>query len=68
MVIIFSQPQEQMSLTKRAVAAGIGGATPTSSRAVSLSQKKRGIAAGEHHAKGTDAKVSQSRRGIAQII
>lgn len=55
-----------MSLTKRVVAAGGGvGATPTSSRAVSLSQKKRGTAAGEHHAKGTDAKVSES--GHAKI-
>ena len=55
-----------MSLTKRAVAASGGvGATPTSSRAVSLSQKKRGTAVGEHHAKGADAKVSES--GHAKI-
>ena len=47
-----------MSLTKRAMAAGGVGATPTSSRAVSLSQKKRGGTAGEHHSKGADAKVS----------
>lgn len=53
-----------MSLTKRAVAAGGGiGATPTSSRTVSLSQKKRGTAAGEQHAKGTDTKVGEKKGG-----
>ena len=58
--MFFPDPEvTEMSLTKRAMAAGGGiGATPTSSRSVSLSQKKRGMA-GELHAKGTDAKVSE---------
>ena len=49
-----------MSLTKRAVAAGAVGATPTSTRSMSLSQKKR-AGSGEHHSRGAETKVSYGR-------